>query len=104
MRRFFGFFFLILGIAAAFLDYAATEGPPTAVDLRPFGQYWERLHAASLQGFAGFAAEEFSQGFWNGAVRPLLEAPGALVSLGLGAFLLVWSRLSGRLRRRRRSG
>ncbi|WP_018632146.1 hypothetical protein [Neomegalonema perideroedes] len=100
MRRFFGFFFLILGIAAAFFDYAATEGPPTAVDLRPFGQYWERLHPASLRGFAGFAAEEFSQGFWNSAVRPLLEAPGALIATGLGLFLLLWSWFSERPRRR----
>ncbi len=102
MRRFFGFFFVILGLAAAFLDYAATEGPPTAVDLRPLGQYWERLHPASLRGFLDFAAGEFSQAFWNSAARPVLEAPGALAALGLGVFLLIWSWFSERARLRRR--
>lgn len=101
MRRFFGFFFAILGLATAFLDYAATEGPATAVDLRPLGQYWERLHPASLTNFSEFAGREFSRAFWDSTLRPVLEAPGALVALGLGLVLLFWAWLSERARRRR---
>lgn len=102
MRRFFGFFFAILGLAAAFFDYAATEGPPTVVDLRPLGGYWERLHPESLKSFVEFGAREFSRGFWDSAVRPVLEAPAALTGLGLGILLLFWAWLSERRRRRRR--
>ena len=100
VRRFFGFFCLILGAAAAFLDYAATEGPPTVVDMRPVGYYWGRTSPASLEGFAQFAEREFSRGFWETVVRPILEAPAAPVALGLGSLLLLWSWVATRRKRR----
>lgn len=78
--RFLAFIFLILTVAAVFLDWNAVAPDETDVVLRPLGVVWNELHPTSLQQAEPAVDRYVSEGLWLDYVLPVLQTPAAIVS------------------------
>ncbi|GMG85247.1 hypothetical protein LNKW23_44640 [Paralimibaculum aggregatum] len=100
--RYLAYALILLGLAVAAADLAASLGAGETARLATLGEWWFWADPDSLQLFQPAVERHVSPALWTSVIQPLLLAPLALELLGLGAVFWLLARALRPRRRRRR--
>lgn len=101
VRRFLGFFFAVLALAA--LGWDVWRGPfqDEPLAFTSTAEYWQSVNVTSLIGLNSFIEKNLSTDLWDYVVLPAITWPACALAGGLAIFFFL---IAGRRRPKSREG